>query len=227
MAQDHIPLNMNTLGPGPGPHPFAVQSRNPLEEFKQVVQECTRESVIHERSRPFILMNRLSEWYQRQSNDDPKNSNAGRLLRAVYRDNDPPNLIHQLLLAIEPGHRCWLKVFTILMDLGKGEYIGQFWDSGLLDRRLPIAEDVLYKELAHIWRWNSDENRDFARQFCHFQHRLCTIDLLDAEGGEYSNQKQSFPCVERSPSNQIPRRRSSRLRFPANVSPITYWRKYG
>lgn len=172
-------------------HNITPQGRLALEDFKAVLESCKRTSVIHVPPRDFILVDGLLEWYRSEPEHEPGTTNAGRLLRAVLvhgsRDPIPPKLIQDLLQAMTPGEDCWLMVFTILLQLRKGKYIGRFCDSRIRDHRLPLSLGDLCTYIWEIPGFLSHEERQepeqFARQFAELQHQLCTQNSLDSENG--------------------------------------------
>ncbi|KAK8021596.1 serine/threonine protein kinase [Apiospora arundinis] len=70
----------------------------------------------------------------------------------------------------------WLKVFTILLQLGKGSCIGSFWRLGILDSRLPVTP----AQLQRLWdeaEAPPEEPIKLTDNFLRLQRQLCaTID---------------------------------------------------
>lgn len=141
-----------------------------FEEFWDELQACTGVSVIGDE--PFLVERRLFRWYIAASPNGTM-TNAGRILRAL----SPP--ITEIIPALEVDmgdgdDGVWLKVFTILLQLGKGSYIEVFWRLGILDSHLPVTP----AQLQRLWDQAEappEEPIKLTDNFLRLQRQLCAI----------------------------------------------------
>jgi hypothetical protein len=114
-----------------------------LAEFAQKISELTQTAVDN---RKYVLVEKLQAWMRESPLDKQYLTNTELLLRAAYPTEN--------FLPIEPrrinekGHKCSLVVFSILLDLGLGNWIARFAAKGILDGKLPFDLHSLERKLS-------------------------------------------------------------------------------
>jgi hypothetical protein len=171
-----------------------VITSSPVDDFYRQWDLCRRFSAID--GRPFILAKRLLDWFP--TYPTPNATNAGRVLSAVCGSNDHrhPNLHYTLLTNMDirkPDVKRWLKTFAILLQLGRGKFIGRFWTAKLCDDRMPISNE----DLRTAWLdfgFPEDEAQDLANRFRDLQLQLHTINAFyDTNGTSYTHDTMILP----------------------------------
>src|SRR5690242_16080349 len=123
-----------------------------IDDFNSQLEACRRVSEIDGRS--FILASRVLDWFRDPPNKEPgtKGTNAGRVLNAVYGTDDTgPNLVNRLLSHMrDDDDKCWLRTFTILLQLNMGKLISRFYNLDVLDSKLPMGKNDLVKHIRHM-----------------------------------------------------------------------------
>jgi len=184
-----------------------------LEDFRVELELCRRVSQIDKR--PFFLTERLAKWFRSPSSSnqdgESKGTNAGRLLLIVSDSVERPNFVPTLLEHMaDDDNQCWLRVFAILLQLdlgridpdssagrahlGHAKMLNRFFHTGLLDRKLPIGENDLFKEISNTFSMETGEAKEFAQQFWRLQWEFCTRDAFDnAYNRTYGFDKMILP----------------------------------
>jgi hypothetical protein len=144
-----------------------------LRDFREKIAGFT---LIGACGRPYILVSKLTHWLEnnaqihfagQQINTRP----ANRLLQAAYRRRSgrpaPPMDVGQLC----SGQGRCLLVFCILLELGLGDKIYDFWRKEKADSSLPLQLYDLKETFAEID--NSNDTEEHAKRFDKLQWRFC------------------------------------------------------
>jgi hypothetical protein len=107
-----------------------------------------------------------------------------------------PNRIHELLLDIKPGPECWLKVFTILLQMDMGHHIDELWRNHFVDRRLPFSKEECGK-ISRLLQLDSADT--FANNFFELQYQLCAEESLDSPNGQMLDSMRILPVCKLEP----------------------------
>jgi hypothetical protein len=176
---------------------FVVHS-DPVEDFRRQLALCRRISIID--GRPFILAKRLLDWFR--SKPTPTGTNASRVLSAVCGSHDVLNPhLHSTLLANmdthQPGVKKWLKTFAILLQLGRGRFIGRFWTAKLCDDRMPISKEQL-RDAWLEFGLHVEEAEKLANSFRVLQLELHTVNAFDETRGTiYTHENVILPFTSK------------------------------
>ena len=188
------------------PRAAATDEDDPIKQFKKVLQSCRKTSKIYKPPRSFIIPDTLLDWFRSVPIRRPATAagepspgsesaiaqtNALRVLKSVFGPDEPVGFINEDFLDTIHGEDCWIKVFTILIEVGKGKYIEHFWNRTLRDKKLPIAKGALVQEIRGMAPADIKHDRDkteawandFASRFYEYQFQLCSDDSLDATNG--------------------------------------------
>jgi hypothetical protein len=165
-----------------------MKTIRPIEDFQRQLESCRRTSKLD--GRDFILASVMSDWFRSPLEPDGTLTNAERVLNAVYTTSDrQPNMLNQLLKhTAENDEKCWLRTFTILLqmklgNLTMGRLINRFYDHAMLDLKLPFGKDSLFKHF-HFIGFPRDEAQRLAVEFWTLQYELCTQKLLNEAYGQ-------------------------------------------
>lgn len=136
--------------------------------FKLQLKGCTTEDYL---GRPYIRRSRLLAWFKSPVPGHPGTTQAGRLLAAAYRDrvNQPVQPITKEKLC-DGEDRCLL-VFSIFLELDRGQLINRFVRQGKVDKHLPITLADLKNTLTKMGHTRDLE--ELAVSFHSIQWRYC------------------------------------------------------
>jgi hypothetical protein len=159
-------------------------------DFKKVLNQYTIKACC---GRPYVRVSKLTEWLRSKYYD--KWTQADRLLEAAYRHRVLPALpINKEELC--DGEDCCLILFSILLDLGRGELINQLRRQDKVDRHFPI--NLL--ELTRIFRDMNIEDADMvAEAFDRLQWKFFPA-RLDLGAREYPPNRV-LPFCRKAPIN--------------------------
>ncbi|KAH0565999.1 hypothetical protein GP486_000610 [Trichoglossum hirsutum] len=103
-----------------------------IRDFRVMLRSCTVKSVC---GRRYVLVSRLTDWMN--SSQDSGKTQVERLLAAAYCNREQPALSvpeeH-----ISSGDSCCLRVFSILLELGRGQLLDRFHRANIVDQKLPV-----------------------------------------------------------------------------------------
>jgi hypothetical protein len=154
-----------------------------IREFKAKVIECTDEAICH---RQYVLVSKLIQWLKSKVRSGGyETSQASRLLDAAYRRRITPALPITKEQLSDGEDRCLL-VFSILLELGRGELIDLLWRREKVDKRLPIALLDLQDTFQAL---GVRDPYRVAEAFDDLQWRFCAAKFELNMGREYPRQR--------------------------------------
>jgi hypothetical protein len=142
-------------------------------EFKEMLKKCTLKAAC---GSEYVLVEKFTNWL-RSKRPRSNRSYAYRLLEVVYSSRskyEPAPPISDESLC-NPRDGCLL-VFTILLELGRGDLIAGFHRQGIADS-LPIDLLTLRSTLARIDVSELPDATDLADKFDQMQWRFCAKQL--------------------------------------------------
>ena len=140
--------------------------KSAYSEFKAKLQECTTTAVC---GRSFVLVDKLTEWMKSEVNSG--GFQLSRLLAAAYPEAYPlfPPISREQLTHPEDG--CLL-VFGILLEIGYGHLVEEFWRQEKSDRALPVDLLWLRNTLKELKLPDHDKIAD---EFDKVQWKYCPV----------------------------------------------------
>lgn len=134
--------------------------------------------------RHYVLVAKLATWLRTKVHPGTPQIQASRLLLAAYRNRIQPGLpIH--VEQFSPGEDCCILVFSILLELGKGEFVHICQRQNIVDRHLPMDSRSLRRKLAKESIPNPEE---LAIKFDDLQWRFCAAKFnLDIDRDHVKN----------------------------------------
>jgi len=139
-----------------------------MQDFQATLRDCTVQAAC---GRSYVRTTKLTEWLNGQVGS---NSQASLLLGAAYRHRKQP---HPPVSSeeISSGDNCCLLVFSILLELGKGELIDHFQRLSIVDRLLHIDRQTLETKLQAMELAPNQlpDVASLAEQFDAIQWRFC------------------------------------------------------
>jgi hypothetical protein len=158
-----------------------------MMEFRTTIKECEIHAYC---KRPFLRVEKLRQWLS---------THVGSLLEATYQQRDSPELP---ITAEELCRRTTgLLLFSILLELGRGEYVHIFDRKELTDY-LPI--DLRTLEHALLDTPESEIPKANVKSFCagfdRIQWRYCPPKLKHLRRGEYFP-NHVVPILKKEPIN--------------------------
>jgi len=113
-----------------------------LLEFRSMLASCTMQGVC---GRAYILVERLSRWLQDETRPCSGITRVDLLLHVAYHKRRTPEFpISSEQVCDSP---CLL-VFSMLLELDRGDYIHHFQRKGITDRKLPIDPYALRQKFS-------------------------------------------------------------------------------
>jgi hypothetical protein len=145
-----------------------------IAEFKDMLKKCTLQAVC---GREYVLVEKLTKWL-RSKRPGSHTTYANRLLQAVYRSKSKHAPAPPIPIEILCHHKggCLL-VFSILLELGRGELAHCFQRQGIIDQNLPIDLHTLRTELGRIKTKELPDLETLADKFDRMQWRFSPTQL--------------------------------------------------
>ena len=166
-----------------------------IHDFKAKMQQCTMRAVC---GRSYVLSTKLKEWLRSSFHYSAAQyiTQAARLLRASFPRNETfqPNLSKKICSEDQGA----LLVFSILLELGRGELIECFHRINIVDRHLPMDLLSLKMKLRDQGLRDSD---NIAIMFDELQWRFCAI-KFDLEMGQNYLKQQIIPICTKQVINE-------------------------
>ena len=175
----------------------SFDSDGAFRDFKQALKRMTVTPTYHG-AKPFVLVHSLKKWWA-SSWDGHDMTQAERLHHAVYKQSGGP---FGPISASQLSKDC-LRVFSILLDLGRGELVHKFHQSYIEDSRLPVSnlDDVHYTITQMGLDLDDAEARKLAQEFHAKQWSFCPIDL-SIDMSKDLHEKYIMPICQKQKINE-------------------------
>jgi hypothetical protein len=137
-----------------------------------MLERCTETAVC---GREYIRVEKLTEW-MRSVQPGSRMTHAERLLYTVYQSESKhspsPPVSSKALYHHEDG--CLL-VFSILLELGRGNLVARFRRLGIIDKQLPIDSSTLQNSLKNLKVKELPDPEELADRFNQLQWRFSAV----------------------------------------------------
>jgi hypothetical protein len=202
---------------------MASPGDDPMSEYLQELDACTRTSIFHDPPRRFILASRLLDWLRQKTpvHSDDRSRNIAHLLRYVYGGPEPKaGTFNALLDDVERHkHRCWLKVFVILLEMSRdgwfAKHIHLFVKEDIVDRTSPyLHRSELEKKMMRIPCCPPDQVVALADRFINLAQQLTTDDVFSVTHGRNLDCDKIVPITAKDPVNSGGQSRVFRVEVP-------------
>jgi hypothetical protein len=164
-----------------------------LLEFKAALAKNTKKAAC---GRHYVLVTKLRNWMKSTIDPADDRTQAGRLLAVAYRRRDKPDLPITLEQLSDGEDRCLL-VFCILLELGWGALIDEFFRRDKVDKHLPISLLSLQEMVLtmHIYSPNT-----LADDFDKLQWKYCPA-RIELNMGRDFHKNRILPFCKREEIN--------------------------
>jgi hypothetical protein len=171
-----------------------------LQEFRRQLEACRLVSAFERRK--FILVPCLLSWFG-------QGDNAKLLLTEVWDPKEAtlPSHHRQTLLGNIGQRKCWLKVFTVLVQMkdskgkGLGQHIKHFWFNDHYDSKIPMSLDTLRDQFKGIG-FDKTEAARLAEDFHALQLELCTDSLENPYNKTFGFNRKPLPITDKEKINE-------------------------
>ncbi len=161
-----------------------------IVDFWAELDKCTTEAFC---GRRYIRISKWTSWFRSKvTAGGYETTQASRLLKAAYKHIDTPAPPMDIEHLCDSKDGCLL-IFSILLELGRGDLIDAFWRLEKLDKQLPMDLFSLKSLFKSIGIPTSDQ---LAIDFDEQQWKYCAA-KLDLHGGRQYPENRIMPFRRR------------------------------